>query len=84
MLGTVYFGTHSSSEVKNLPAMKDTPVSSLGWENPLGEEVAIHSSILAWRIPKDGGTWGLQSTESDTTEHAHTYTAHEVLSHHPQ
>ena len=38
--------------VKNLPAMLETWVRSLGWENPLEMEMAIHSSILAWRIPE--------------------------------
>ena len=37
--------------VKNLPAMWDTCVRSLGWEDPLEKEMATHSSILAWRIP---------------------------------
>ena len=37
--------------VKNLPAMQETWVRSLGWEDPLEEEMATHSSILAWRIP---------------------------------
>ena len=37
--------------VKNLPAMQETQVKSLGWEDPLEEEVAIYSTILAWRIP---------------------------------
>ena len=37
--------------VKNLPAIKDTQVQSLSWENPLEKEMATHSSILAWRIP---------------------------------
>ena len=37
--------------VKNLPAMQETWVLSLGWENPLEKEKATHSSILAWRIP---------------------------------
>ena len=32
-------------------------VQSLGWEDPLEEDMATHSSILAWRIPKDRGTW---------------------------
>ena len=35
----------------NLPAMRETWVRSLGWEDPLEEEIATHSSILAWRIP---------------------------------
>ena len=41
--------------VKNLPAMWETWVLSLGWEEPLEECMATHSSILAWRIPMDRG-----------------------------
>ena len=37
--------------VKNLPAMQETQVQSLGWADPLEEGMATHSSILAWRIP---------------------------------
>ena len=37
--------------VKNLPAMQETWVQSLGWEHPLKKEMALHSSILAWKIP---------------------------------
>ena len=37
--------------VKNLPAMRETWVRSLGWEDPLEKEKAAHSSIMAWRIP---------------------------------
>ena len=37
--------------VKNLPAMQETGVRSLGWEDPLEQGIATHSSILAWRIP---------------------------------
>ena len=43
--------------VKNLPAMQETWVRSLGWEDLLEEEMATHSSILAWRIPTDRGAW---------------------------
>ena len=43
--------------VKNLPAMWETWIQSLGWEDPLEEDVATYSSILAWRIPMDRGTW---------------------------
>ena len=43
--------------IKNLPAMWETLVQSLGWEDPLKEGIATHSSILAWRIPKNGGAW---------------------------
>ena len=38
--------------VKNLPAMQETQVRSLGWEDPLEEEMATHSCILAWEIPE--------------------------------
>ena len=43
--------------VKNLPAMWETWVQSLGWEDPLEEGMATHASILAWRISTDRGTW---------------------------
>ena len=43
--------------VKNPPAMQETWVRSLGWEDPLEEGMATHSSILAWRIPRDRGAW---------------------------
>ena len=43
--------------VKNLPAMRETGVRSLDWEEPLEKEMATHSSILAWRIPVDRGAW---------------------------
>ena len=43
--------------VKNLPAMWDTWVLSLDWEDPLEEGMTTHSSIFAWRIPMDGGAW---------------------------
>jgi len=43
--------------VKNAPAMQETWVQSLGWEGPLEEGMATQSSILAWRIPSDRGTW---------------------------
>jgi len=43
--------------VKNLSAMQETWVRSLGWEDPLKEGIATHPSILAWRIPTDRGAW---------------------------
>jgi len=43
--------------VKNLPAMQETGVPSLGQEDPLEKGKATHSSILAWRIPMDRGAW---------------------------
>ena len=56
--------------VKNLPAMKETQVRSLGEEVPLKLEIETHSSILAWKIPWREGPCGLQSMgsqESDMT-----------------
>ena len=43
--------------VKNPTRMQETWVQSLGWGDPLEKEMAIHTSILAWRIPMDGGPW---------------------------
>ena len=43
--------------VKNLPAMWESWVRSLGWEDPLEEGMATHSSVLAWKIPMDRGAW---------------------------
>ena len=47
--------------VKNLPAMQETQVQSLGWEDPLEKEMATHSSILAWETPWTEEPGGLQS-----------------------
>ena len=44
-------------KVKNLPAMWETWALSQGWESPLEEGMATHSSILAWSIPMNRGTW---------------------------
>ena len=46
----------NAQTVKNLPALQETWVQSLGWEDPLKEGIATHSSI-AWRIPMNQGTW---------------------------
>ena len=57
--------------VKNPPAVQETWVRSLGWENPLEKGMATHSSILAWRILWTEEPGGLQSTghkELDTAE----------------
>ena len=45
------WASHITQSVKHLPAMWKTQVRFLGWEDPLEKEMAIHSSILAWRIP---------------------------------
>ena len=44
--------------VKNPPAIQETWVQSLDWEDALEEDMATYSSILAWRIPMDRGAWG--------------------------
>ena len=53
-----------SEMVKRLPAMRETWVRSLGWEDPLEEEMASHSSILVWRIPWREEPGGLDSMGS--------------------
>ena len=61
--------------IKNLPAMQETWVQSLGQEDPLAKGVATHSSILAWRIPTDRRAWRAAVhgvTESDMTEQLST------------
>ena len=55
--------------IKNLPAMQKTQVQSLGWEDPLEEGMATHSSVLAWRIPGTEEPGGLQSTGSQRVGH---------------
>ena len=55
--------------VKNLPAMQETGVQSLGWEDPLEEGIATHSSILAWRILWTEEPGGLQSMGSQRVGH---------------
>ena len=66
-----YMGLPGGSAVKNLLAMQETQVQSLGWVVPLQEEMATHSSILARGIPwteEPGGLWSMGSKESDTTQ----------------
>ena len=53
----VYRASLVAQLVKDLPAMQETPVQFLGGEDPLEEGMAIHSSILAWRIPIDREAW---------------------------
>ena len=64
-LSTVLFGWSEEPNwtslvaqmVKNLPAMWETWIQSLGWEDSLEEGMTTHSSILAWRIHRDRGAW---------------------------
>ena len=62
-------GFPSGSLVKNPPAMQETQDQSQGWEDPLEEGVASHSSILAWRIPWTEESGGLQSIGSQRVGH---------------
>ena len=59
----------SSDQVKNLPAMQETQIQSLGWEDPLEKGMATHSSILAWEIPWSEEPGGLQSMGSQKVGH---------------
>ena len=64
--------------VKNLPAMQETQVQSLSWEDPLAEDMATHSSILARGIPMNSEVWGAiihgvakELDPTKVTEHTH-------------
>ena len=59
--------------VKNLPAMRETWVLSLAWEDPLGEGKAPHSSILAWRTPSLGSPWPFCSPPGRQGQENHLY-----------
>ena len=64
--------------VKNLPQMQgtqETRVQYLGWEDFLEEEIATHSSILAWKNPMDRGAWW--ATDHGVTE-SHTHDTHNI------
>ena len=55
--------------VKNLPTVQETWVQSLGWEDPLEKEMAIHSSTIAWKIPWTEEPGSLQSMGSQRVGH---------------
>jgi len=83
---TGWLGEHAASleaqKVKNLPAVQETRVGSLGWEDPLKKGMATHSSILAWRIPQTEEPGRLQSmgvTKSQTqlSDIFFTFTSHD-------
>ena len=64
-----------AQKVKNLPAMQDTWIRSLGWADPLEEGMATHSSILDWRIPWTVEPGRLQPMMSQRVRHeCHTHT----------
>ena len=71
--------------VNSLPAMQETGVKSLGLEDPLEKEIAIHSSSLAWKIPMDRGTWQatvhrVARVKHDLATNTFTYLHFRVLS----
>ena len=57
MLVTYFWASLVAQTVKNLSAIPETQVQSLGWEDPLEKEIATPPSTLAWRIPMDRGAW---------------------------
>ena len=61
--------------VKNLPAMQEIQVRSLGWEDSLEKGMATHSSILTWRIPVDRGAWWATDHLCDLVGHKESDTA---------
>ena len=85
--GTVYLIWYSwaspvAQTVKNPPAMWETWVQPVGWEDSLEEGMATYSSILAWRIPIDRGAWRVQSMRSQRVGHdwvTKPSTAHPVV-----
>ena len=62
-------GSLVAQMINSLPAMWETWVRSLGWEDPLEKEMATHSSTLAWRIPRTEEPGGLQSMGSQRVGH---------------
>ena len=70
----MYWGFPGGSVIKNPPAVQETWVWSLDWEDPLEKEMATHFSILAWEIPCTEEPGGLQSKGLDMTEWVSTHT----------
>ena len=70
--------------VKNLPAMKETQVQYLGREDPLQEDMATYSSILAWRIPWTEESGGLLCMESQRVRHNRGTNTHKKQKYHFQ
>ena len=52
-----YIPKSKAQSVKNLPALQETQIQSLAWEDPLEKEMANHSSVLAWKNPMGKGAW---------------------------
>ena len=69
---TVFRASLVAQLVKNPPAVQESWVRSLGWEDPLEKGMATHSSILAWRIPC---SWGHKESDTVSDFHFHFHTA---------
>ena len=65
----VLYASLVAQMVKRLPAVQETRVQSLGWEDPLEKEMATHSSILAWKIPWTEEPGRLQSMGLQRVRH---------------
>ena len=65
----IQLGASLVAQMKHLPAMRETQVWSLGWEDPLEKEMATHSTILAWKIPWTEESGRLQSMRSQRVGH---------------
>ena len=68
-----------AQSVKNLPAMWETWILSLGWEDHLKEGMDTHSSILAWRIPMDRGAWQVPQGHKESEMTVRLRTAQNIL-----
>ena len=84
-LKVIFWASLMAQMVKNLPAMGETWVQSLGREGPLGEGMATPSSFLARRIPMDGGAWQatvheIAKSQTQLNHKAHTH----ILNKNPQ
>ena len=81
---SLFVARHLAEMVKNLPAIQETRLRSLGQEDPPEKGMAIYSSILAWRIPGTEESGGLQSMGSqrvrkDQATHTYSHKSPEIL-----
>ena len=72
-MGVFHLASLVAQLVRNLPAMQETWVRSLGWDDPLEKGKATHSSILAWRIPWTVESMGSQGGRQDWATFAFTF-----------
>ena len=65
----IYWASLVAQKGKNSPAMQETWVQSLGWDDPLEEDIATHASVFAWRSPMERGAGWLLSIGSQRVGH---------------